>query len=113
MLRTVATARRVLIGDGRALRIKDLHIRLREAQSHLLSLEKNVEQEHSMRGVGSLSQLVKRLMTQFQSQLDNLNRPDPSVTPTNAEYEAAAELGDELTKISEAIRQVIQRQTLI
>ncbi len=113
LLRGVAAARRSLVGDGRALRIQDLHTRLREAQNHLQSMEKNVELVRSMRGADSLRPLVERLMAQFQSQIDNLEGLDPREVPTGAGYEAAAELGDRLTKFSEAIRQVKQRQKLI
>ncbi len=116
LLRGVAVARRALVGDGPALSNQDLHDRLREAQDHVSSMKKNIEMVRSTRGVDSLNPLVLRILSQFQSQRDNLEKMSGKElvsAPTNAVSEAASGIGDELTKISEAIRQVKQRQTMV
>lgn len=113
LLRGIAAARRALAGDGLALRVRDLTGQLREAQNHVVSMEKNIELVRSIRGGDSLRPLVQRLMSQFNSQINSLSEIDPEAAPPNAANEAVAAIGSELTKISEAIRQVKQRQKLI
>jgi hypothetical protein len=116
LLRGVAAARRAMAGDGRALTRENMLERLRNAHDHLRGMEKNVQRVRSMRGGDSLSPLMNRLLVQFDRQLDTFKHyteNDLRELPSDSEYEAVAELGDEFTKYSEAIRQVKQRRTLI
>lgn len=113
LLRGVAKARQALVQNGRVLSIQDLQQRLREAHSHVQSMEKNVYGVSNMRGGDSLQPLVRSLIMQFENQLNRLSESSPDSVLTDTHFATVATLGDELTRMSEAIREVKQRYMLI
>ncbi len=113
LLRDVAAARRALSGNGPALTVQDLVNQMREAQDHVHKMEKNVDMVRSIRGAEALHAFVQRLLSQLNSQINSLSELESNAAPPDAAKTAARELGQELTRFSESVRQVRLRQALI
>lgn len=110
MLRDVARARRAIFGSGPALNLEELEMRLRDARDGIHSMEKNVEAVGNLRGAESLANQVRALVQRIDSVASPVSRmakqQNPNDPPSDELLQAVDGLGEGLTDISEALRQL-------